>query len=134
MSKLFGKITGIIIGILAFIFIAVTGMALFAISDNLRSYDISEDSMIYALKDNRYSDLVRYYHQNTALNTNSTEIMEECYAVARYYEAALDYQLAVQEGDTMLQKEAEEAMAEAADEMGDFSYAKNEIDTMLNNY
>lgn len=131
MSKHFQIITNIIIGILAVFLVVVIGMSITAISNDLGTYDISEASMIYSLKDNRYSDLVRYYHQNTALNVDSTEIMEECYAVARYYEAAIDYRLAIQERDAELQKSAEEAMEEAADEMGDFSYAKGEIDTLL---
>lgn len=131
MSKQFQAITNSIIGILAFLFIAVMGMSVFAICDDLKAYDISEDSMIYALQYNRYSDLVRYYHRNQALGVHSTKTMEECCAIARYYEAAIDYKLAIQENDPKLQKKSEETMEMAADEMGDFSYAKDEIDTLL---
>jgi len=132
VSKQFQVITNIVIGILAFIFIVVIGMTAFMVSDELKPYTASEDSMIYSLQDNRYSDLVRCYHKNMALDVKPTKTMEECYAVARYYEAAIDYQLAVQEKDSTLQKKAEELMAEAEKEMGDFSYAKGEIDELLN--
>ncbi len=131
MSKQFRIITNIVIGILAFIFIVVIGMTVFTVSDELKPYTASEDSMIYSLQDNRYSDLVRYYHKNMALGIEPTKTMEECYAVARYYEAAIDYQLAVQEKDSALKKMAEEIMAEAAKKMGDFSYASGEIDELL---
>ena len=131
MSKHFRAITSLMIGILVFLFIVVTGMSVFAICDNLKAYTLSEDSMIYALQDNRYSDLVRYYHRNQALGAHSTESMEECYAIARYYEAAIDYKLAIQENNPELQKKSEETMAMAVGEMGDFSYAKDEIDTLL---
>ena len=132
MSKKFQIITNAGISFLAFLLILVTGMTIFSITEDFRPYTASEDSMIYSLQDNRYSDLVRYYHQNTALDVKPTKTMEECYAVARYYEAAVDCQLAVQEKDSVLQKKAEEIMAEAAREMGDFSYAKEEIDGLLN--
>ncbi len=131
MSKQFRIITNVAIGILAYILIMVIGMTIFSVSDDFKPYTASEDSMIYSLQDNRYSDLVRYYHQNTALGVKPTKTMEECYAVARYYEAAIDYQLAVQEKDSTLKKKAAEIMAEAAKEMGDFSYAMGEIDELL---
>lgn len=131
MSKQFQVITNVAIGILAYILIMVIGMTVFSVSDDFKPYTASEDSMIYSLQENRYSDLVRYYHKNTALDVKPTKTMEECYAVARYYEAAIDCQLAVQEKDSALKKKAEEIMTEAAKEMGDFSYAKGEIDELL---
>lgn len=131
MSKQFRLITNIIIGIVAFLLVAILGLSVFSISENLRTYTADEDSMIYALKDGRYSDLLRYYHQNQALNTESTSGMEECYAVARYFEAALDYKLALQEKDSALEKDAKEVMDAEAKKMGDLSYAKGEIDMFL---
>lgn len=131
MSKQFQIITNACIGFLAFLLIFVTGITIFSISEDFRPYTASEDSMIYSLQDSRYSDLVRYYHKNTALDVKPTKTMEECYAVARYYEAAIDYELAIQENDYTLKKKAEKIMAEAAEEMGDFSYAKGEIDELL---
>lgn len=131
MSKLFRRVTSIVIGILAFLFIVAVWMTVVSVSDYLKPYTISESSLIYDLKGSRYSDLVRDYHRNKALEADATETMEECYAVARYYEAVLDYQLALQEKDAGLQKKAEAAMEKAAGEMGDFSYAKGEIDELL---
>ena len=131
MSKTFRLVTTIISVILAFFTVLFTGMGLVEMIDGMRSYTVSEDSMIYALQDGRYGDLVSDYHRNMAAEAKSTETMEECYAIARYYEAAIDYKLAVQEKDTELQQTLKEKMETAANEMGALSYAKKEINELL---
>ena len=131
MSKTFRLVTTIIIVILAFFTVLFTGMGLVEMIDGMRSYTVSEDSMIYALQDGRYGDLVSDYHRNMAAEAKSTETMEECYAIARYYEAAIDYQLAVQENDLELLENSEKIMKETAAQMGSLSYAEKEINDLL---
>ena len=131
MSKTFRLVTTIIIVVLAFFTVLFTGMGLVEMIDGMRSYTVSEDSMIYALQDGRYGDLVSDYHRNMAAEAKSTETMEECYAIARYYEAAIDYQLAVQENDLELLENSEKIMKEAAAQMGSLSYAEKEINDLL---
>ena len=131
MSKTFRLVTTIIIVVLAFFTVLFTGMGLVEMIDGMRSYTVSEDSMIYALQDGRYGDLVSDYHRNMAAEAKSTETMEECYAIARYYEAAIDYQLAVQENDLELLENSEKIMKETAAQMGSLSYAEKEINDLL---
>ena len=131
MSKTFRLVTTIIIVILAFFTILFTGMGIVEMLDGMRSYTVSEDSMIYALQDGRYGELVSDYHRNMAANAKSTETMEECYAIARYYEAAIDYKLAVQENDSELLENSEKMMKESAAQMGSLSYAEKEIKNLL---
>ena len=131
MSKTFRLVTTIIIVILAFFTILFTGMGIVEMIDGMRSYTVSEDSMIYALQDGRYGELVSDYHRNMAANAKSTETMEECYAIARYYEAAIDYKLAVQENDSELLENSEKMMKESAAQMGSLSYAEKEINNLL---
>ena len=131
MSKTFRLVTTIIIVILAFFTVLFTGMGLVEMIDGMRSYTVSEDSMIYALQDGRYGDLVSDYHRNMAAEAKSTETMEECYAIARYYEAAIDYKLAVQENDSELSENSEKIMKESAAQMGALSYAEKEINNLL---
>ena len=131
MSKTFRLVTTIIIVILAFFTVLFTGMGIVEMIDGMRSYTVSEDSMIYALQDGRYGDLVSDYHRNMAANAKSTETMEECYAIARYYEAAIDYKLAVQENDSELLENSEKMMKESAAQMGSLSYAEKEIKNLL---
>lgn len=131
MSKTFRLVTTIIIVILAFFTVLFTGMGIVEMLDGMRSYTVSEDSMIYALQDGRYGELVSDYHRNMAANAKSTETMEECYAIARYYEAAIDYKLAVQENDSELLENSEKMMKESAAQMGSLSYAEKEIKNLL---
>lgn len=131
MSKTFQFVTNIIIALLAFLIILFTGMGIFEMIDGMRIYTVSEDSFIYALEDGRYGDLVADYHRNMVSDVKTTETMEECYAIARYYEAAIDYKLAVQENDQKLQHSLKEKMETAAKEMGALSYAKSEINELL---
>lgn len=131
MSKTFQFVTNIIIALLAFFIILFTGMGIFEMIDGMRIYTVSEDSFIYSLEDGRYGDLVADYHRNMVSDAKATETMEECYAIAIYYEAAIDYKLAVQENDQELQHLLKEKMETAAKEMGALSYAKSEINELL---
>ena len=131
MSKTFQFVTNIIIAFLAFFIILFTGMGIFEMIDGMRIYTVSEDSFIYALEDGRYGNLVADYHRNMVSDAKATETMEECYAIAKYYEAAIDYKLAVQENDQKLQHSLKEKMETAAKEMGALSYAKSEINELL---
>ena len=131
MSKTFRLVTTIIIVILAFFTVLFTGMGIVEMIDGMRSYTVSEDSMIYALQDGRYGDLVSDYHRNMAANAKSTETMKECYAIAKYYEAAIDYKLAIQENDLELLENSEIMMKESAAQMGSLSYAEKEINNLL---
>lgn len=131
MSKTFQIVTNILIVVFAFLIILFTGMGIFEMSDGMRIYTVSEDSFVYALEGGRYGDLVEYYHRNLVSDVNASETMKECYAIAKYYEAAIDYRLAVQENDTELLEKAQTAMNTAADEMGALSYARDEIHQLL---
>lgn len=133
MSKTFQTVTTIIIVVLAFFIILFTGMGVFELADGMRVYTVSENSMIYALEDGRYGDLVEYYHRNLVSDVKASETMEECYAIAKYYEASIDYKLAILENDIEALEKAKTSMATAASEMGELSYAKAEIDELLEN-
>ena len=132
MSKRFQLISNIAIGILAFLLTLIILLTAFSVSDELKTYTADEDSLIFSLQYSQYDDLLRNYHRNEALNVKTTKTMEECYAIARYYEAALDYQLALRAENPAQQEEAKERMTQSAGEMGDFSYIKEEIDELLN--
>lgn len=131
MSKAFQIVTNFAMVVLAFFIVLFIGMGISEMIDGMKLYTYSEDSLLYALEDDRYGDLVSYHHKNMVSDAKSTETMKECYAIAAYYEAALDYQLAVGENNKVLQKELQSKMNEAANRMGELSYAKEEIDTLL---
>lgn len=131
MSKTFRLVTTIIIVVLAFLTLLFTGMGIAEMIDGMRSYTVSEDSMIYALQDGRFGDLVSDYHRNMASEAKSTETMEECYAIARYYEAAIDYKLAIQNNNPESLENSQKIMKESAAQMGSLSFAEKEINDLL---
>ena len=131
MSKHFKIITNILIGILSFVLVCTIALCITAIRDDLSVYVRDEDSLLYNLEMGDYSYLVKSAFDDQITETKPSQAKKECYAVAEYYVAAIDYRLALLKNDSQLQKEAEEAMAEAAEAMGDLSYAKEEIDEFL---
>ncbi len=131
MSKTFKLVTTFLIVVFAFFTVLFTVIGVGELLDGMDNYEVSEDSLLYTLQDGRYNDLIRNYHHNIAIGADTTETMEECYAIARYYEAAIDYKLAIQENDQELLETATERMKTAASEMGALSYAKEEIDEQL---
>ena len=74
MSKTFQTVTTIIIAILAFFTILFTIMGVFEMVDSMRLYTVSEDSLIYALEDGRYGDLVESYHRNLVSDVKTTDV------------------------------------------------------------
>ncbi len=133
MSERFLKISNLLIVILTLLILIFAATGIFGVIDSLKVYTASESSMLYALEDGRYSDLVEYYHRNLTADAKSTETMEECYAIARYYEASVDYQLALLEKDSAAQSECQKRMEEAALQMGALSYAEDEINALFHN-
>lgn len=133
MSERFLKISNFLIVILTLLILIFAATGIFGVIDSLKTYTASESSMLYALEEGRYSDLVEYYHRNLAADAKSTETMEECYAIARYYEASLDYQLALLEKDSAAQSKCQKRMEEAALQMGELSYAEDEINALFHN-
>ena len=131
MSKTFRMITNLVIIALSFFIILFTAVGIFEMVSSMQGYTVSEDSMIYALQDGRYGELVSDYHRNMVSDVKTTETMEECYAIARYYEAAIDYKLAEQENNPELLETSEKIMKEAEAQMGALSFAKDDIDTLL---
>ena len=131
MSKAVQTITNFAMVILACLTILFVGMGISEMIDGMKVYTYSEDSFCYALEDGRYGDLVSYYHKNMTAGVKSAKTLEKYYAIAAYYEAALDYQLAVLDNDEDLQMKLHTKMSEAADHMGELSYAKEEIDHLF---
>lgn len=101
------------------------------ISDSVKAYIRPEYSLLYAVEDGRYSELLEAYHQNIVCDTSPSGSMNELYAVAQYYEAAINYQMAQMEKDSSLLEKSKEAMESAACRMGSVSYAKEDIDRLF---
>ena len=101
---------------------------------NDSSYTFDESSLVYAIKDGRYTDLIRYCDKNRTEKVKVTEEIAECYAVADYYQATLLYYTYLERGEVQRQSEAQEVRKDAASRMGALSDYAGEIDTLFENY
>ncbi len=129
-DKLFRGIT-IALTALTVILLLRAGREIF--EDN-SSYTFDESSLVYAIKDGRYTDLIRYCDKNRTEKVKVTEEIAECYAVADYYQATLLYYTYLERGEVQRQSEAQEVRKDAASRMGALSDYAGEIDTLFENY
>ena len=129
-DKLFRGIT-IALTALTVILLLRAGREIF---ENNSSYTFDESSLVYAIKDGRYTDLIRYCDKNRTENVKVTEETAECYAVADYYQATLLYYTYLERGEVQRQSEAQEVRKDAASRMGALSDYAGEIDTLFENY
>lgn len=77
-----------------------------------------ESTFAYRLEDGHYGSMVEYYHENVASHMEDEGNMEEYYAVARFYEAALYYKAFLNAGDETRSALYAEKMKEAQKELG----------------
>ena len=129
--KIKNTVINIVIGILCFVFVILSFVILAEVIDYHRDYYPKEDSFLYAMEDGDYSRLVEMMHRNEAAGVKASEIYEECYAVARYYEAATYYKAYKNVSDTKRALEKKEIMEKQLPLMGDFAGYAEDIDKML---
>lgn len=133
MNKRFRLITNIAAAVLALFFLLLASMLFRQISEDLNGYPVDEEQLLFAIEDGRYSDLVRACRRMETSNQKMTKTMEECYAVSNYFETALDYQLALMNNDEQAAEALKKKLSGLAGDMGTLSYAKDEIDSLLEN-
>lgn len=123
-------ILNIVIGVLVF-FLLITGV--YALEEFSYEFDngYKEESFLYRIKDERYNEMVRMYHENEAYGKEFDEEGQEYYAIAKYYEAASFYKTFSEAGDTMRTERYLEKMQKAEEEMGAMSFVKDKIDEKL---
>lgn len=124
-------VLNVIIGFLCLVFVISLGAFVSQIADYNRSYHSDESSFLYAMQEQDYVRMVEMMYRNLAADVESNETFEECYAVARYYEAATYYKAYIEAGNRELAEEKEDIMEEQVLLMGDLSYAAKDIDEKL---
>lgn len=118
----------IIAGLTVFLMFMV-GFAVEEMSYSYHTYD--EDNFYWKLESEDYSGMVNMYYMNVAEGKGDAKELQEYYGVARYFEAAADYKMYVEAGETALAEHALSDMEEAYVQMGDFSMVKRKIDAKL---
>lgn len=123
--------TFILIGIFSLIivlsiFVTTVNVMDTNITDNFTTYDFE-----YAYKDGRFSEALKERKQN-GMNDylESTDSMKEYYAIADYYEAALNYKIAISNNKNT--DKYKEIMNEKRKEVIMYEYYIDEVHDILN--
>lgn len=124
------KTTYILIGILSLIivlsiFVTTINVMDSNITENFTTYDFE-----YAYKDGRFSEALKERKQNGMNNyLESTDSMKEYYAIADYYEAALNYKIALSNNENV--NKYKEIMDEKRKEVIMYEYYVDEVHDIL---
>ena len=97
-------------------------------------YHYDEDTFLYSIQDGQYSELPEKKNRNEMEHVKADAQLQECYAVADYYEAASMYYMYLQNGDTEKSQKAQADMKTAQSGMGELEYCAAEIDSYFVNY
>lgn len=90
-------------------------------------YTADEASLIRMVSDGQYDTLVENVYRNEAYGVQATGNMEQLYAVAYYYEAAMLYLAHQSAGNEEEAERCYEKMQEYEAQMVPFDFAKDEI-------
>lgn len=118
----------IIAGLTVFLMVMI-GFAVEEATYSYHTYD--EDSFYWRLESEEYASMVNMYYLNVAEGKGDARELQEYYGVAKYFEAATDYKMYLEAGETERANEALADMEEAYVQMGDFSMVKGKIHAKL---
>lgn len=97
----------------------------------VQGYTYKERTFLYDVEYGEYDRMLEKMYTNEAFGVKPTKTMEECYAVARYFEAA-SYEIACrQDGQIERADQYLEIMEEQKEKMGEFSYVTEDIQNKL---
>ena len=118
----------IIAGLTVFLMVMIG----FAVEEATYShYTYDENNFYWRLESEEYASMVNMYYLNVAEGKGDARELQEYYGVAKYFEAATDYKMYLEAGETERANEALADMEEAYVQMGDFSMVKGKIHAKL---
>ena len=127
--KLF--VLDVVIAGLVVLFLMISVMAVGEFYSSVKYSTHDENNFYYRLEAEDYPTMVTYYHQNVAAGLEDKKDLQEYYGVAKYYEAAADYKLYTEAGETAKAQAQKTKMDEAYEQMGDFQFVSENIDEDL---
>lgn len=130
-SKAKEIIINVILSVFSIIFVLILLTTIGELADMDYTYTRDEDMFWYSIQDGQYGDIVcdAYHNQNEGVEL--TPGLEQCYAVARYFEAASLYKAAVYAGDTEDIAKYSTVMEECLMYMDDILYIAEDINMTL---
>lgn len=129
--KIKNLIFNIVISILSVILVITTASVAYSFWDYSRVYVYDEERFWNCIQSESYDYIVSCMYENEINGVKTTKDLEECYAVARYFEAASFYKAYEQNGKTDKAKEKQKIMEEQKEKMGELSFAAGDIDAFL---
>lgn len=130
-SKTKELIINVVLSILSVIFVLVLLTTIVELADMDYSYTRDEDMFWYSIKGGSYNEIVLDAYHNENEGVELTPGLEQCYAIARYFEAASLYKAAVHVGDTEDIAKYTAIMEECLIYMEDVSYIAEDIKEQL---
>lgn len=118
----------VILGIAALLNLVVFG---YRLAETQQDYSYGEQMFLNRIEEERYGRLPGMVYSNEARGVQPTEQLEECYAVARYFEAASYYKAAVEMNQTDAAAEYYTVMKEQESKAGELSYVIPEMQDFL---
>lgn len=95
------------------------------------SYSHDASTFWYAIEDGRFASIVEYRWQNEYSKEQPEGEMEQCYAIADYFEAASLYKVAEVKGDKVASEKYLDIMQEKYKLFDDVSYVAEDINQKL---
>lgn len=120
-------VMNLVIGALAVVFAAALFSFCREMIDYGRTYTYKEQNFLYSLEEKNYTRMVEMMYDNETAGVLLTPTYKECYAIARYYEAATYYKAYLEAGDEVRAAGKKEIMNEQLSYMGELSYAAEDI-------
>lgn len=116
---------------LSLLIIASGAMLVKNMQSKIYTYEYDAWSLDNSISDRNYGRLLAQTCQNQAAQAKSDEMMEQCYAVAAYYEAAMKQKAYEAAGNQEKADEYAEIMEEKRGQMGIYEGEADRIDQML---
>lgn len=117
--------------VLSIILVVLLAVAVGQVSDWNRVWDRDERDFWYNISDGYYSDMVASSYHNRNNGVVTTSGLQECYAIAEYFEAASLYKAAVQVGDIEDIQKYQAKMEECLNYLDDVLYVIEDINMKL---
>ena len=130
-SKVLSTILTILMVIECFLIIVTIGVFCSELSYGYSWY-ANENDMIFSVEQEEYGRLVKNYYTNELSGQKANNEMQECYGVAKYFEACFWYKAYDNEGDSVKASIYKEKMEDAYGEMGDYQFLDEKIRQKLN--
>lgn len=97
------------------------------LADYQHVYTADEAALISMVSDRQYDTLMENVYRNEAYGVQKKGDMEQLYAVAYYYEAAMLYHAHRSAGNDALAGQSYDNMLDYEKQMGEYAFAKDEI-------